>query len=164
LKVLFYTNISRLTSDLTLTRKGYVNGDLPTAGTAVVGVPRTERSERATINYGAQNLFGTTPYGGNIGTILASNRVGNNNLKFEKALKSEIGIEAAFFNNWLTMSSSVFQDVRKDFIYGDLTTVGTAFSTDINAGDWTSKGAELELKGFAIKNGKTSLSFYVNAA
>jgi hypothetical protein len=28
-----------------------------------------------------------------------------NNLKFEKALKSEI-IEAAFFNNWLTMSSS----------------------------------------------------------
>jgi hypothetical protein len=65
-------------------------------------------------------------YGGNIGTILASNRVGNN-LKFEKALKSEIGIEAAFFNNWLTMSSSVFQDVRKDFIYGDLTTVGTAF-------------------------------------
>jgi hypothetical protein len=36
------------------------------------------------------------------------------------------------------MSSSVFQDVRKDFIYGDLTTVGT-FSTDINAGDWTSK-------------------------
>jgi hypothetical protein len=30
------------------------------------------------------------PYGGNIGTILASNRVGNNNLKFEKALKSEM--------------------------------------------------------------------------
>jgi outer membrane receptor protein involved in Fe transport len=83
-------------------------------------------STSGTTNYGAQNLFGTT-YGGNIGTILASNRVGNNNLKFEKALKSEIGIEAAFFNNWLTMSSSVFQDVRKDFIYGDLTTVGTAF-------------------------------------
>jgi outer membrane receptor for ferrienterochelin and colicin len=82
-------------------------------------------STSGTTNYGAQNLFGTTPYGGNIGTILASNRVGNNNLKFEKALKSEI--EAAFFNNWLTMSSSVFQDVRKDFIYGDLTTVGTAF-------------------------------------
>jgi outer membrane receptor for monomeric catechols len=78
------------------------------------------------------------PYGGNIGTILASNRVGNNNLKFEKALKSEIGIEAAFFNNWLTMSSSVFQDVRKDFIYGDLTTVGTAFLR-ILTGDWTSK-------------------------
>jgi TonB-linked SusC/RagA family outer membrane protein len=225
----------------TLTRKGYVNGDLPTAGTAVVGVPSTGRSENATVsvfgnidydfdgkylvslygrrdgasvlgannkyefakgasvgwnitresfmsdvkwlnnlklrasygelnstagttNYGAQNLFGTTPYGGNIGTILAGNRVGNNNLKFEKALKSEIGIEAALFNNWLTMSSSVFQDIRKDFIYGDLTTVGTAFSTDINAGDWTSKGAELELKAFAIKNGKTTLSFYVNAA
>jgi hypothetical protein len=46
-------------------------------------------STSGTTNYGAQNLFGTTPYGGNIGTILASNRVGNNNLKFEKALKSE---------------------------------------------------------------------------
>jgi hypothetical protein len=46
-------------------------------------------STSGTTNYGAQNLFGTT-YGGNIGTILASNRVGNNNLKFEKALKSEM--------------------------------------------------------------------------
>jgi hypothetical protein len=200
-----------------LKRKGYVNGDLPTAGTAVVGVPFTGRTERATIsifgnidydfdskylvllygrrhgasigwnvtresfmsdvtwlnnlklrasygelnstsgtsNYGAQNLFGT---------ILADNRVGNNNLKFEKAFKSEIGIEAALFNNWLRMSSSVFQDVRKGFIYGDLTIIGTAFSTDINGGDWTSKSAELELKVFAIKNGKTSLSFYSNVA
>jgi hypothetical protein len=42
-----------------------------------------ESSTSGTTNYGAQNLFGTTPYGGNIGTILASNRVGNN-LKFEK--------------------------------------------------------------------------------
>jgi TonB-linked SusC/RagA family outer membrane protein len=225
----------------TMTRKGYVNGDLPTAGTAVIGVPATGRFENATVSifgnldydfdgkylvalygrrdgssvlgsnnkyefakgasvgwnitresfmsnvnwlnnlklrasygelnstngigsYSAQNLFGTTPYGGNIGTVLAGGIVGNNNLKFEKVKKYEIGIEAALLNNWLTLSSSVFKDTRNGFIYGDNTTVGTAFGTLINAGDWTSKGAELELKAFAIKNRNTTLSFYVNAA
>jgi TonB-linked SusC/RagA family outer membrane protein len=225
----------------TMTRQGYVNGDLPTAGTAVQGVPATGRFENATVSifgnidydfdgkylvslygrqdgssvlgtankyefakgasvgwnvtresfmsnvkwlnnlklrasygelnstngigsYSAQNLFGTTPYGGGIGTVLTGNTVGNNTLQFETAKKSEVGIEAAFFNNWLTFSSSLFQDKRNGFIYNDNTTVGTSFGTLINAGDWTSKGAELELKAFAIKNENTTLSFYVNAA
>ncbi|TDE54286.1 SusC/RagA family TonB-linked outer membrane protein [Flavobacterium sp. GT3P67] len=224
-----------------LTRKGYVNGDLPTAGTAVVGVPSTGRTENAQVSmfgninydfdgkylvslygrrdgssvlgannkyefakgasigwnvtresfmsnvkwlnnlklrasygelnstngigsYDAQNLFSTSPYGGGIGTILTNSTVGNPNLKFEKARKSEIGLESALFNNWLTFSSSVFKDVRKDFIYSDNTTDGAAFGTQINAGDWTSKGAEVELKAFAIKSASTTLSFYVNAA
>jgi hypothetical protein len=34
-------SISKLTLDLFYHKKGYVNGDLPTAGTAVVGVPNT---------------------------------------------------------------------------------------------------------------------------
>jgi TonB-linked SusC/RagA family outer membrane protein len=225
----------------TMQRKGYVNGDLPTAGTAVIGVPATGRFENATVSifgnldydfdgkylvslygrrdgssvlgsnnkyefakgasvgwnltresfmsnvnwlnnlklrasygelnstngigsYSAQNLFGTTPYAGNIGTVLAGGVVGNNNLKFEKVKKYEIGIEAAILNNWLTLSSSVFKDARNGFIYNDNTTVGTSFSTLINAGDWTSQGVELELKAFAIKNRNTTLSFYVNAA
>lgn len=224
-----------------LTRKGYVNGDLPTAGTAVVGVPSTGRTENATVSifgnidydfdgkylvslygrrdgssvlgsnnkyefakgislgwnvtseafmsdvkwlnnlklrasygelnstngigsYTAQSLFSTSQYGGGIGTVLTGSTVGNNNLKFEKAEKYEIGIEAAVLNNWLTFSGSVFQDRRNDFIYSDNTTVGTSFSALINAGDWTSKGAEVELKAFAIKNANTTLSFYVNAA
>lgn len=225
----------------TMTRKGYVNGDLPTAGTAVVGVPGTARSENATISffgnidydfdskylvslygrrdgssvlgtnnkysfakgislgwnvtsesfmsnvkwlnnlklrasygelnstngigsYTAQSLFSTSQYGGGIGTVLTGSTVGNNNLKFEKAEKYEIGIESAILNNWLTFSGSVFKDKRNDFIYSDNTTVGTAFAALINAGDWTSKGAEVELKAFAIKNANTTLSFYVNAA
>lgn len=225
----------------TLTRKGYVNGDLPTAGTAVVGVPATGRSENATISifgsvdydfnnkylislygrqdgnsvlgindkysfakgislgwnvteedfmkdltwinnlkirgsygelnssngigsYTAQNLFSTTPYGGGIGTILTGNTIGNPNLQFEVAEKTEIGLEASLFKNWVNFSGSVFNDKRNGFIYGDNTTNGTAFGTLINAGDWTSKGVELELKVFAIKNANTTLSFYVNAA
>jgi hypothetical protein len=44
-------SISKLTLDHILSRKGYVNGDLPTAGTAVVGVPNTGRTENATVSY-----------------------------------------------------------------------------------------------------------------
>ena len=224
-----------------LTRKGYVNGDLPTAGTAVVGVPSTSRIENATISlfgnidydydgkylvslygrrdgssvlgknnkyefakgasvgwnvtkegfmkdvtwlnnlklrasygelnstggigsYSAQNLFSTTPYGGNIGTVLTGSTVGNDDLKFEKAIKNEVGLEAAFLKNRLSFSTSYFSDTRKDFIYQDNTTVGTAFGAPINAGDWTAKGWELELKGIVISNKNTNLSVYFNGA
>ena len=224
-----------------LTRKGYVNGDLPTAGTAVVGVPSTGRSENATISffgnidydyegkylvslygrrdgssvlgknnkyefakgasvgwnvtkegfmndvawldnlklrasygelnstggigsYSAQSLFSTTPYGGGIGTVLTGSTVGNDDLRFEKAVKNEVGLEAAMFKNRLSFSTSYFSDTRKDFIYQDNTTVGTAFGAPINAGDWTAKGYELELKGIIISNKNTNLSVYFNGA
>jgi len=225
----------------TLTRKGYVNGDLPTAGTAVLGLPATSRFENASkslfgnidydydgkylvsiygrsdgssllgkndkyefakgasvgwnitkegfmkdvtwlnnlklrasygelnttagvTSYGAQNIFSTTPYGGGIGTILTGNTVGNDNLKFEKAIKNEIGLEASMFKNRLSFSTSYFSDKREDFIYIDNTTVGTAFSTFINAGDWTAKGLELELKGVIVSTKNTNLSVYFNGA
>ena len=115
-------------------------------------------------SYDAQSLFGSSQYGGAIGSVVRAGVIGNPNLKFEKALKSEVGVEVAVLNNWLTFSSSVFQDKRKDFIYTDTAPVGTAFASLINAGDWTSKGAEIELKAFAIKNANTTLSFYANAA
>ena len=224
-----------------LTRKGYVNGDLPTAGTAVVGVPFTQRFENATVSvfgnidydfdgkylvslygrrdgssvlgknnkyefakgasvgwnitkegfmkdvtwldnlklrasygelnstggigsYSAQNLFSTTPYGGNIGTVITGSTVGNDDLRFEKAIKNEVGLEAAMFKNRLSFSTSYFSDTRKDFIYQDNTTVGTAFGAPINAGDWNSKGWELELKGIIVSNKNTNLSVYFNGA
>lgn len=224
-----------------LTRKGYVNGDLPTAGTAVVGVPFTTRVENATLSYfanvdydydgkylvslygrrdgssvlgknnkyefakgasvgwniskegfmenvtwvdnlklrasygelnstggigsySAQNLFSTTPYGGNIGTVLTGSTVGNDDLKFEKAIKNEIGVEAAFLKNRISFSTSYFSDKRKDFIYQDQTTVGTAYGAPINAGDWTAEGYELELRGSIIRNEHTNLTVYFNGA
>jgi hypothetical protein len=79
-----------------------------------------------------------------------------------KARKSEIGLESAMFNNWLTFSTSVFSDARK-ILSMVIVLQMESFRTQINAGDWTSKGAEIELKAFA-KNANTTLSFYVNAA
>jgi TonB-linked SusC/RagA family outer membrane protein len=225
-----------------IVRKGYVSGDLPTAGTAVVGLPFTTRTENSTIsifgnidydyknkyiislygrrdgssllgannkyefakgisvgwalseesflkdnswlnnlklrasygelnstsgitnNYAAQSLFSTAPYANSVGYVINRSTLGNPDLKFEKAKKSEIGLEAALFKNWLTFSSSYFSDKRSDFIYSDNTTIGTNLTYFLNAGDWTSKGYELELKAFVIKNQNTKLSFYVNGA
>jgi TonB-linked SusC/RagA family outer membrane protein len=224
-----------------LTRKGFVNGDVPTAGTVVVGLPFTSRFENATISmfgnidydfdgkylvslygrrdgssllgknnkyefakgasigwnltkesfmsnvkwlnnlklrasygelnstagigsYSAQDVFVTTPYAGNIATIISNSTLGNDDLKFEKARKLELGLESSMLSNWVSFSTSFFKDKRIDFIYGDSSTDGTSWGALINAGDWTSNGIELELKAFAIKNANTTLQFYVNAA
>ncbi len=225
-----------------LTRKGFVNGDVPTSGIVVVGLPFTGRTESSSIsifgnidydyknryifsvygrrdgssllgsnnryafakgasagwniteelflkdnrfinnlkirgsygelnstagitnNYASQFLYSATPYGGNIGNVTNNNTIGNDNLKFEKAIKTEIGIETSLFKNFVSFSGSYFNDLRKDFIFSDNTTDGTAYTNFLNAGDWTSKGFELELRAFAIRNQDTRLSFYFNGA
>ncbi len=224
----------------TLTRKGYVNGDLDTAGTAVVGVPSTTRTENATLSYyggleydydgryifsgsyrrdgasvlgknnryedafgasaawvvskdlfpnskyvnnlkirasygelnslsgigtySAQSTFGTTQYAGSAGTIFTSATVGNPDLKFEQAKKFDAGFESILFKNRLSLSASYFNDKRDGFIYTDSSTNGTQWTTLINAGDWTSKGFELELRGTVLKSDNLSLVLYANGA
>jgi hypothetical protein len=65
------------------------------------------------------------------------------------------------FNNWLTFSTSVFSDARK-ILSMVIVLQMELLSTQINAGDWTSKGAEIELKAFA-KKCKHYVVFFVNA-
>jgi TonB-linked SusC/RagA family outer membrane protein len=115
-------------------------------------------------NYSAQSVYSTTSYGGLTGTIITGGLIGNPNLKFEKAIKTEIGLESSLFDNRLRFTTSYFNDKREDFVYSDNSTNGALWGSLINAGDWTAKGVELELKGFAIKNENTNLSFYVNAS
>jgi hypothetical protein len=65
------------------------------------------------------------------------------------------------FNNWLTFSTSVFSDARKDFIYGDSTTDGASFRTQINAG--TGLLRVLKLNWLSLKKCKHYVVFFVNA-
>ena len=224
----------------TLTRKGFVNGDLDTAGTAVVGVPSTARTQNAIISYfggleydykdkylltasyrrdgastlgandkwedaiggsvgwvvskdlfpdskyvnnlklrasygelnatngttayNAQSTFATTPYAGAISTVYTSNTVGNVDLRFEQVKKLDVGFESSLFNRRVILSSSYFEDTREDFLYNDSTTNGPNWTTLINAGDWTAKGIELELRGVVLKKDNYNLALYVNAA
>jgi TonB-linked SusC/RagA family outer membrane protein len=224
----------------TLTRKGFVNGDLDTAGTVVVGVPSTRRDENAIISYyggveydykdkylltasyrrdgasvlgannkwedaiggsigwvaskdlfpnskyvnnlklrasygelnstngtsayNAQSTFGTSPYAGATSTIYSGGNVGNVDLKFEQVKKFDFGFESSLLNRRVTLSSSYFIDKRADFLYNDSTSNGPNWNTLINAGDWTAKGIELEIRAVVLKNDNYNLALYANAA
>lgn len=226
----------------TLTRKGFVNGDLDTSGTVVVGVPATARVETGLISYyggldydykekyifnasyrrdgasqlgandkwedaagaslawvvskdlfpnskyvnnlklrasygelnnpgiagayGAQTTYGTVAYSNSNpqSTTFTGNNIGNVDLKFEQVQKLDFGVESAFFNRRLSVASSYFEDTRKDFQYNDSTSPGDNLGTTINAGDWSSKGIELEVRGTVLKRDNYNLALYVNAA
>ncbi len=223
-----------------LTRKGFVNGDLDTAGTVVVGVPFTTRTENAIISYyggleydykdkylltasyrkdgnstlgandkwedavggslgwvvskdlfpnskyvnnlklrasygelnstngtsayNAQSTFATTPYAGSSSIVYTQNTVGNVDLRFEQVKKFDFGFESALFNRRVILASSYFIDKRQNFLYNDSTSNGPDWNTLINAGDWTAKGIEVELRGIVLKKDNYNLALYVNAA
>ena len=114
--------------------------------------------------YGNISTYGTTNYGGAIGTVYLNDRIGNNQLKFELAKKLDVGFETRMFHDKLSLTASYFNDTRSNFLFADVTSSGGQYNVTRNAGDWTAKGYEIELKAFAIKKEDMNLSFYVNAA
>jgi len=113
-------------------------------------------------SYDSQQTYGTSSYGAQSATIIDA--VGNPLLSFEQAEKIDLGVDIQLFKNWIALSGSYFTDNRSDFIYSGSTTNGTGFQSLTNIGDYKIKGAEIELKAFAIKNEDMNLSFYINAA
>jgi TonB-linked SusC/RagA family outer membrane protein len=100
-----------------LTRKGFVNGDLPTAGTAAVGVPFTGRIETATISYFGQLDY---DYDGKylftlVGRNDGSSRLGND--KWEDAYGASVGwvVTKDFFK-----SSNILSFLKIRASYGEL--------------------------------------------
>jgi TonB-linked SusC/RagA family outer membrane protein len=114
--------------------------------------------------YGVVSTFNSTNYANVPGTVLNGNRIANPELKFEQAVKLDLGFESRWFNDYLAVSGSYFKDERNDFLFGDVTPDGGAWTTTRNVGDWVAKGFEIEMKAFAIKKEDMNLSFYVNAA
>ena len=122
-------------------------------------------STNGATRYGVVNTFSSTNYATVPSTILTGNRIANPELKFEQAVKLDIGFESRWFNDYLAISGSYFNDTRTDFLYDDVTSAETgSFLTTRNVGDWVAKGFEVEMKAFAIKKEDVSLSFYVNGA
>ena len=114
--------------------------------------------------YNAQITYNFANYAGQSGTQYLGSSIGNPDLKFEKAEKLDLGIDAQFFRNRLAVSGSYFEDGRTDFIYQGESLNGTGWNAIQNVGDWTAKGYEVELKGFILKNKDYGLSLYANAA
>lgn len=115
--------------------------------------------------YSQLSLFTATAYSAaGTGTVYTGDRIGNPSIAFEQAEKLDIGLETRMFNDRIALTASYFKDKRNDFLFADVSTEGAQFNITRNAGDWESKGFEVELKAFAIKKQDMNLSFYVNAA
>jgi TonB-linked SusC/RagA family outer membrane protein len=77
----------------------------------------------------------------------APSATGNEQLKWETSEQTNIGIDARFLNNRLSLTADYFNKETKDLIVSGIkasTVVGNTFSP-VNAGNITNKGIELEL-------------------
>lgn len=95
----------------------------------------------------------------------APSSTGNRELKWETSEQINIGIDARFLNNRLTLSADYFNKKTKDLIVSGIkasTVVGNTFSP-VNAGNVTNKGLEIEL-GWQDKIGDFSYSIRGNIA
>ena len=95
----------------------------------------------------------------------APSSTGNRELKWETSEQKNIGIDARFLNNRLTLSADYFNKKTKDLIVSGIkasTVVGNTFSP-VNAGNVTNKGLEIEL-GWQDKIGDFSYSIRGNIA
>lgn len=93
----------------------------------------------------------------------APSSTGNRELKWETSEQKNIGIDARFLNNRLTLSADYFNKKTKDLIVSGIkasTVVGNTFSP-VNAGNVTNKGLEIEL-GWQDKIGDFSYSIRGN--
>lgn len=114
--------------------------------------------------YGAQSTYAYLPYAEQSGTVYSNARIGNADLKFEKAEKLDIGVDLQMLNNRIALTGSYFEDKRSDFQYENSSLNGPAWDYLENVGDWTAKGYELELKAFLVKKKDANFALYVNAA
>lgn len=95
----------------------------------------------------------------------APSSTGNRELKWETSEQINIGFDARFLNNRLTLSADYFNKKTKDLIVSGIkasTVVGNIFSP-VNAGNVTNKGLEIEL-GWQDKIGDFSYSIRGNIA
>ena len=120
-------------------------------------------STNSILRYENLTTFSSTPYNGGVASVILNDNIGNPNLAFEQVVKLDLGIEARFFKDRIALGASYFRDTRNNFLFSDFASLSD-FGIRVNQGNWTSKGFELELKAFAIRNEDVSLSFYVNGA
>lgn len=95
----------------------------------------------------------------------APSATGNSQLKWETSEQTNIGIDARFLNNRLSLTADYYNKETKDLIVSGITAstvVGNTFSP-VNAGNITNKGIELEL-GWQDRIGNFSYGIRGNIA
>jgi len=102
--------------------------------------------------YNLYGIVGIGSFGGTTTESLSASLL-NPNLKPEKAISAEGGIDLAFFKSRLRFSGTVYQSDNKNQILGISTPASAGYtSRQINAGLVRSQGIELQLGGTIISN------------
>jgi outer membrane receptor protein involved in Fe transport len=80
------------------------------------------------------------------------NRIGNPNLKPERLIGREIGLDLGFFSDRVSLDVTVYRNITKDQIIAIPTAPSSGFTNKfINAGEVENKGVELGLRFSPIK-------------
>lgn len=83
-------------------------------------------------------------------TTLTNSTIGNPDLKPERVLGTELGLEAGMFGDRIGVDLTLYRDVSRDAILASTVAPSTAFGAStqfVNAGQINKKGYELALKG-----------------
>jgi TonB-linked SusC/RagA family outer membrane protein len=91
------------------------------------------------------NVFGSTP---NWADGYVENRVGNTAITWERAAKTNVGIETGFFNNKYKLTVDLFRELRSNILTPAFTIpdyVGISAAINRNKGKVLNRGVEVEL-------------------
>ncbi|CAG5003259.1 TonB-dependent receptor P3 [Dyadobacter sp. CECT 9275] len=112
----------------------------------------------ALTNYPWQSLVYNSSYPFNNDNVVNAsfyNKLANQNLKWEKTNQLNIGLDAAFFNNSLSVTAEYFDRITDNLILKAPTppSFGYVQFTDVNIGKMQNKGWELQLSYRAPRKG-----------
>ena len=101
------------------------------------------------IGLGFGNLY--LPLGGVAG-LTELDRIGNQNLKPEITTEFELGVDARFFNNRLTLDAAYYNKTTKDQIISAAVAPETGYTSRTrNVGEIQNQGVEIRLTGTPVK-------------
>lgn len=102
------------------------------------------------------------PYNG-LGGFLLNTNVANPNIKPEKIIENELGLEAVFFHNRFSVVAVVYQQELKDGIVFTNTASSSGFTSSlVNAANTKNKGLELGFKAVIVNNQSVSWNAGIN--
>jgi len=102
------------------------------------------------------------PYRGQAG-YMASNSLGNPNLKPEMTTDTEFGMDLRFFRGRLKLDYGVYNRTTKDQIYATPVPSGTGYTSMVrNAGEISNKGTELSIQAVPVETKDFSWTIRAN--
>ena len=110
--------------------------------------------------YSTVSSVGSPTLDGNVFTAVAQNRYSNPNIKWEVTTQTDIGIDASFLNDQLTITADYFNKKTTDILVQVplVSSLGVGSAPFRNAGEVSNKGVDL---GITYRNRKNQFKYSV---